>query len=124
MKDSKSPWLLEAVAGIVEPGENTEKVIIREAKEEAGIDVLELAPICHYWVSPGGCTEGVHLFCGRVDASHAGGIHGLDTEAEDIKVHVYDAQEAFSLVRQGIINQPPTIISLQWLELNFPNVFK
>jgi len=118
MEDEVSPWLLEIVAGIIEPGETPEDVARREAKEEAGVNIMELIPITRYWVSPGGSTEHVDLFCGKVDASSAGGICGLDEEEEDIKVHVFDLEEAYALVQNGVINNSPAIIGIQWLMLN------
>ncbi|MGD9108355.1 MAG: NUDIX domain-containing protein [Gammaproteobacteria bacterium] len=117
LRDKCSPWLLEIVAGVIGRGEEPSEVCRREAEEEAGLKILELIPISHYWVSPGGCTESMDLFCGKVDASQAGGIHGLDHENEDIKVHVFDIQDAFEMVREGEINNQPAIIALQWLEL-------
>ncbi len=68
------PWLIETVAGIVEKGEEIEDVARRETQEEAGLDLLELTPIARYFVSPGGSTETVSLFIGRVNATRAGGI--------------------------------------------------
>lgn len=117
MADEASPWLLEVVAGIIDEGEVPEEVCVREAREEAGLIILQLLPITRYWVSPGGCTEHIDLFCGEVDASKASGIHGLDHEHEDIKVHVVDVEKAFDMVRSGLIKNPPAIIALQWLEL-------
>jgi hypothetical protein len=65
------PWLLEIVAGIMDdPDETTEEVARRETVEEAGCEILELIPICHYLVSPGGTSESITLFCGRVDTSN------------------------------------------------------
>ena len=46
--------------------------------------------------STGACTEVVDLFARRVDASKAGGIHGLADEHEDIKVVVLRFDEAMS----------------------------
>ena len=117
LRDKFSPWLLEIVAGIIDDGETPEVVCKREAEEEAGLKILELIPISHYWVSPGGCTESIDLFCGKVDASNVGGIHGLDHENEDIKAHVFDVLDAFAMVREGKINNQPAIMALQWLEL-------
>jgi ADP-ribose pyrophosphatase len=54
-----------------------------------------------------------------VDSSTAGGIHGLYHENEDIRVLVYDQEEAFEMVRSGVINNALGIIALQWLELNW-----
>lgn len=120
----ESPWLLEIVAGIIESGEKPAEVARREALEEAGMAVSDLMPITQYWVSPGGTTETVYLFCGRVDASKAGGVFGLAEEGEDIKVSVVSSDEAFAKVRSGEIKDAPAIIALQWLELNKKTVFK
>lgn len=118
LEKNGNPWLLELVAGIIEEDENPEQVAMRETQEEAGLKFSALIPIYRYWVSPGGSTETVNLFCARVDASHAGGIHGLADEHEDIKVWVYDTQEAYQLLEQGQICNAITIIALQWLQLH------
>ena len=108
-------WMLEVVAGIAEPGEDPEEVATREAAEEAGCTVTKLIPISSYYPSPGACNEIIHLYCGFTDSTNAGGIHGLDEENEDIKVHVISSDEALNLLDQGVINNATTIISLQWL---------
>ncbi len=115
---NQSPWLLELVAGINDEGETPEVVARREGLEEAGIELGELKPICQYLVSAGGTNEKIHLYCGQVDASTAHGVHGLEHEGEDIKVHVVKAQEAFEYVASGRINNAASIIALQWLQLN------
>ena len=109
------PWMLEVVAGIAEPNEKPEEVVVREAIEESGCTITELLPIFSYYPSPGACNEIVHLYCGMTDSSNAGGIHGLDEENEDIKVHVVPAGEALGLLDSGKINNATTIIALQWL---------
>lgn len=119
-----NPWLLELVAGIIEPNENPEQVVIRETREEAGLDTSTLIPIYHYWVSPGGSSERVNLFCARVDASNAGGIHGLPEEHEDIKVWVLDIQTAYELLEKGEIRNAITLIALQWLKIHETEVRK
>ncbi len=116
------PWLLEGVAGIIEQGESAEDVAIRETREEAGCEVMELVPIMRYLSSPGACTETVALFCGRIDAGGAGGVHGLDEEHEDIKVVVYGVDEALDMLKAGKIVNGKTIIALQWLALNYPQL--
>lgn len=113
-----SPWLLELVAGIVEPGESAEQVARRESLEEAGIALGPVLPITGYLPSPGGCDEWIELLCALVDSSRAGGVHGLADEGEDIKVHVIPASEAFRLVREHRLHNAAAIIALQWLELN------
>ncbi|MES3008798.1 MAG: ADP-ribose diphosphatase [Pseudomonadota bacterium] len=113
-----SPWLLELVAGVIDEGENAEGVARREAQEEAGCLVGELVHICRYFSSPGGSTEQIDLFCGRVDASHAGGIHGLAEEHEDIRVHVLSSDQAWQALLEGRLNNAMTIIAMQWLVIH------
>ncbi len=112
------PWLLEFVAGIIEPGEDPAQVVRREAVEEAGCEIGTLEPVSEFILSPGGCSEQIYLFCGRVDASRAGGIHGLDHEGEDIRVSAVGFDEAMRFLEAGKIGNATTIIALQWLALN------
>jgi ADP-ribose pyrophosphatase len=117
-EETYSPWLVEIVAGLIEQEEAPAAVAIRETQEEAGCQVLDLQRICRYFVSPGGSNEFLHLFCGRVDASHAGGVHGLDIEHENIRALSLPADEAFTWVREEKIQTSPAIIALQWLQLH------
>jgi ADP-ribose pyrophosphatase len=114
----QSPWLLEIVAGIIGPDESRLEVAHREAREEAGCELQDLVPICTYLVSPGGTTESIALFCGRVDTAGLGGVHGLADEHEDIQVHVVPRAGALAQLLTGGITSATPIIALQWLELN------
>ena len=113
-----SPWLVECVAGIIDEGETPEQVARREAMEEAGCEVQDLIPVQRVLASPGGCSETVFVFCGRIDASRAGGVHGLDAENEDIRVLSVPAAEAFEWLDAGRIVHSMSIIALQWLRHN------
>jgi len=113
-----SPWLIEIVAGIIDKGESAEEVAHREMAEEAGCVIEQLEHVCDYLVSPGGTTESTALYCGRVDATELGGVHGLADEGEDIKVSVVSFEEAIALLNSGRINSASPIIALQWLILN------
>lgn len=95
LDDARSPWKLEPVAGLVEAGESPAEVARREAQEEAGCEIDELIELHRYYPSPGACTEQVTMFCGLIDSSGVGGVHGLDTEHEDILVHVMPLTAAF-----------------------------
>lgn len=112
------PWLLEIVAGIIGEAETAAEVARRESAEEAGCRVLDLIPICEYFVSPGGTSERITVYCGRVDAAEAGGIHGLAHEGEDIRVHVVPFATAMEMLRTGRIDSASPIIALQWLALH------
>ncbi|WP_394807336.1 NUDIX domain-containing protein [Nitrosomonas sp.] len=116
------PWLMEIVAGIIEADETTEDVVKRESIEEANCIITDLIPLYNFLVSPGGATESVALFCGRVDTTHAGGVHGASEEGEDIKVHVVAVDTALALLQAGKINSVSAIIALQWLALNRDHV--
>ncbi|QSP96069.1 NUDIX domain-containing protein [Marinobacter salinisoli] len=118
----QSPWLLELVAGMNEAGEPPEDVAQREGQEEAGLSFHKLDRICDYLVSPGGTTEMVHLYCGLVSTESAGGLFGVEHEHEDIRAHVFSADEAIGMIRDGRINNAAAIIALQWLELNRPKL--
>ena len=112
------PWLLEVVAGISEPGESLESVALREVEEEADCQVEKLMPITNVYLSPGGCNERMMLYCGITDATGAGGVHGVENEGEDIRVHVFPASEAFQMLDDGRIANAPAVIALQWLRIN------
>lgn len=113
-----APWLVEAVAGIVEPGESPEDVARREALEEAGCEIAELEPIGTVMPSPGGCSEILYLYCGRVDSTGIGGIHGLPHEHEDIRAFVEPLDEALARLAGGGILNANAMMTLQWLALN------
>ena len=114
------PWLLEIVAGIMDdPAETVEEVARRETTEEAGCALLDLLPVCRYLVSPGGTSESITLFCGRVDAATIQDqVRGIVSEHEDIRLHIVSRTEALALLHTGRINSAAPIIALQWLELN------
>ncbi len=116
--ENASPWLLECIAGMVEAGESDEQVAIREAQEEAGIEISGLEPMVSFYTSPGGSSEKIQLFAAVVDSQTADGVHGLDEEHEDIKVYRVAFDEAVELVKKGRINNAPTVIAIQWLQLN------
>ena len=118
------PWLLECVAGVFEAGESAEELVRREAWEEAGLEVLDLVPVARFLTSPGACSETVHLYCGRVDAGRAGGIHGLAEEGEDIRVVRMSVDEAVAALDEGRIVNAKTIIALHWLARHRTDLYR
>jgi ADP-ribose pyrophosphatase len=112
------PWLAEAVAGRIEPDETAEDAVRREAMEEAGCEVTDLHPIGSFLLTPGACSEACTMFCGRVDASNAGGVHGVAEEGEDIRVIATPAEEAIARAMNGDIASSYGAIPLLWLASN------
>ena len=115
IRGDDSPWMLEAVAGVVEAGETDIDVAHREALEEAGCTMDALTPIASYYPSPGACSEQIRLFVGRVVSAAVGEVKGVDTEHEDILVHSLARADAIALLDAGKINNGLTIIALHWL---------
>ncbi len=111
-------WLIEIVAGAIEPGETAEEVAYREAVEEAGCVIEELLLINEFYTTPGGSSERISLFCGKVDSSQVGGVHGLDDEDEDILVSVVKFDDVYQMVEAGSIESGIPIIAIQWLYIN------
>jgi ADP-ribose pyrophosphatase len=118
MGKAETPWLIELVAGLIDKAEVPEEVAHREGEEEAGLKFSSLWPITRYFPSPGGSTEFVHLYLGRCSSEGVGGLHGLEEEAEDIRVTVWAYEDALQAVRDGRISNAASIIALQWLALN------
>ena len=112
-----SPWMVETVAGLVDhENETHEEVARRETAEEAGIALIgELIPIQRYVPMSGNSDETITLFCGRVDSSTAGGVHGIADEHEDIRVVVKTVAEIEAMVDAGEVETGHTLICFYWL---------
>lgn len=124
MATSNNPWMIEVIAGMIEAGEDLEDVCHRESFEEAGIVLTHLQKVMTYLSSPGGTTERLHIFMAKTDASLAKGVHGLDTESEDIMVHRVKESVAKVMLEQGKVDNAAAIIALQWFFLNKPKLLK
>lgn len=110
------PWMLEPVAGRVDPGETPEEAARREAREEAGLDLRGLEKISSHYCSPGCSTEYFHCFIGICDLPDGHrGPGGVASEHEDIRIHLLEFDAAMRLLQTGEADNGPLVLSLIWL---------
>jgi len=115
----EEPWLLEAIAGRAEDGEDASVAAAREAREEANIELTALERAGIGYPSPGGLKELTTIFVGRCDlAGVDGGIHGAAGESEDIRVRVITVDEALSMAASGTLRALSALVALYWLALH------
>ena len=107
-----NPWLVEIIAGLVEDGENYEEVALREAVEEANCKIEKLHHVTSFYPTPGGFSELSHVYIGKTNTTHLGGIAGLDDEGEDIRVHVVSSTQAIEMLNQGKIRSAIPMIAI------------
>jgi ADP-ribose pyrophosphatase len=107
-------WILECVAGMVDEGETPEAAARREAEEETGCKITSVERIGQYLTSPGITDEIVTIFVARADAAHAGGVHGLASEAEDIQTRILKREEALAKADRGEVVNIVTQVALLW----------
>lgn len=119
-----SPWILEFPAGIIDEGETPEEVARRELTEETGCTAEDIFPISRFFVSPGGTTETVAMFCAKIVAPADGIIHGLPHENEDIRVRVLSFETALGLIDSDIVTSAETLFGLTWLALKHDELRK
>lgn len=110
------PWTLETVSGFCDTAhESPEQVARREVIEETGCTLQTLTHIGGFFVSPGMSVERIELYCGRVDADQADGVHGLAHEGEEIRVVRMPRAAALGELF-GRLNSTSILIAVQWLE--------
>jgi ADP-ribose pyrophosphatase len=70
------------------------------------------------YVSSGGTSEKIAIVAGIVDASNAGGIHGVEGESEDILCVVVPADEFIRRARKSEIADLKTLVAAYWFADN------
>lgn len=111
-----NPWCLEPIAGRVDIGETYSETARREAREEANIDLVELEQISRYYSSPGAVSEFLVSYIGITDLDPAmEGIHGVESETEDIRSLIISFDQLMNAVDTGEIDTGPLLVSALWL---------
>jgi ADP-ribose pyrophosphatase len=114
------PTLVELPAGLCEDNEDPADTIRREMQEEMGLAADRTERIGGFLLTPGGADEYCHLYAGRVVAPPADGegivgFGGEISESEDIRVRVWDADDAIQAAFAGLFTNSITAIALFWL---------
>ena len=118
----QQPWLIEIVAGLVEDNEMPEEVVVRECQEEIGCKPSELIKIAGFYTSPGGNSEWVDLYIGKVAVTEISKNGGLEHEGEDIKITVVPVTDVPYMLSTGEVRSAIAIIGLQWFMMNHENI--
>jgi len=112
-------WLADLVAGMIDDGETPEHAVRREILEEAGFEAQALEPIATFFVSPGGSSERIFLYCARVcDGLRRSAGGGVAAEHEDIRIIAWSIDEFLRKARTGEIADGKTLVAAYWLKDN------
>ena len=116
LRHDPNPWMLEPIAGIVDARETPQQAALREAKEEAGLEDIQLQPAGAFYVSPGATTDYFYAFVGLCDLPQTVPYYGgLPNEGEDIKLHPLSFDDAMDLADSGEVTTGPALYLLYWL---------
>ena len=119
VKGDKNPWVLEPIAGLIDEGETPESAGIREAEEEAHLEIKRLELVARSYPSPGISTEFFHQYIGIVELLDSSDlIAGLSSENEDIRSHIFEYEQFFEMIESGKVNVGPLILLGLWLSKN------
>ena len=105
-------FIWEIPAGRLDPGETPERCAERELEEEAGMRAGRLERLTTIYTTPGFTDERIHLFL----AGELGpGAQGREPD-EFMEVETRRWSEVMDMVRQGVIVDGKTLVSLLFVE--------
>ena len=112
VKGDENPWVLEPIAGLIDEGETPESAGIREAQEEAHLEIKRLELVARSYPSPGISTEFFHQYIGIVSLPEETNlVSGLESEAEDIRSHIFSYEEFYKMIVGGEMNVGMTLFA-------------
>jgi ADP-ribose pyrophosphatase len=115
VRERHSAWPLEIPGGLIKVGGDPVDTARREVEEETGRSLLRLEKITEFLPAAAEFTAVIHIYVGEIEAGEGGGVHGLEEEDENIKVHVLSPRDAIKLLDTGRIGDGKTQIALHWL---------
>lgn len=114
--------ILEAPAGLIDPGEDGPAAARREAMEEVGLRLASLEHVATAWTMPGVSTERMHLFLGIYSQADRVGAGGGEDD-EGIEVVEIGLSELAAMAEAGSLNDLKSLMLLQALRLRRPDLF-
>jgi nudix-type nucleoside diphosphatase (YffH/AdpP family) len=116
--------LIEAVAGVIEPGEPADACARRETQEEAGLALASLQRVFTGWTMPGISTERMHFYLAVYDGDAREEVRGgLAGEHEHTIASEFSLAALARMADQGELVDVKTLLLLQTLRLQQPELF-
>ncbi len=112
------PWVIEAIAGLVDPGEAPETAAVREAQEEAGLHLEGVEQVSAAYSSTGSNTEFLISYVALADFGSLGEGGGLMSEGEDIRRIILPFSEFAEGLQTHRYRDAPLVSLGFWLMLN------
>jgi nudix-type nucleoside diphosphatase (YffH/AdpP family) len=115
----KSPgYIIEAMAGSVEEGEDPKACIRREMMEEIGYRAGKLTLIGRYYVSPGASSERISLFYAPVKTADLvdPSASGVAAEKEDIRRVEFARKDFLAKIEAGKFEDGKLMTAGLWLK--------
>ncbi|MCG8441112.1 MAG: NUDIX hydrolase, partial [Caulobacterales bacterium] len=114
-------WIVELMAGMPKRGETQEEALHREAFEETGFKLTNVAKISTFFPSPGACSERIHLYYAEVDAPPDADVEpsrlalGVKSEGEEIEVRAVSMAEFLDMVARNDIVDAKAIAAAEYV---------
>jgi nudix-type nucleoside diphosphatase (YffH/AdpP family) len=114
-------WLVELVAGMVDPGETPGQCIIREVEEETGFIIQSPTLIGRFYLSPGVSRERLFLFYAEVSAGRRkpppgdAGPGQYGTSDEDLEMLSMSVPAFLACVERMEIADAKTLAAAEYL---------
>lgn len=115
--DKGPGYLIEAMAGSVEKGEEPEACIRREMMEEVGYRAGELTLVASSYVSPGSSSERIFLYYAPVKTADLVDpkATGLAAEKEDVKRVEFSREDFLARLEAGKFSDSKVVSLGYWL---------
>ena len=109
-------FLMEAIAGRIDPGETPEEAARREAQEEGGLTLKSLHLASKSYPSPGAVSEFLHIYIGIADLpDDVAETGGVASEDEDIRTHLVAYERFEKLLDECAFRVGPLELAAHWL---------